>query len=206
MLDAVDTLLRLPLFLVEEQLLRRKKIVVRRLLLMGESSDPRPEEVEITDGLEHNLVLYVGVQGGVIPLHPLMLWEVSERTANYGVFFVQSILDKNVKFVTINNDEIRREELHVDLLDRLAGERIAKETATLAGGLDFVREWMERSPGKQETATGEVSWGDLDTATVKWYASKMGVSQERTPQEIIREHLLDGRENLSEDEIKQLQL
>ncbi len=205
-LEAVDALLRLPLFLVEEQVLKKKKIVVRRLLLMGESSDPRPEEVEITDGLEHDLVLYIGVQGGVIPLHPLMLWEISQRTANYGVFFVHSVSEKSVRFVTVNDDEIRREELYSDLLNRLAGERIVKETAALAGGLDFMREWMDRTPGKQERATGEVPWGDLDTATVKWYASKMGDSREKSPREIIREHLLDGRENLSEDEIKQLQL
>lgn len=205
-LEAVDTLLKLPLFLVEEQILRKKKIVVRRLLLMGESSDPRPEEVEITDGLEHNLVLYVGVQGGVMPLHPLMLWEVSRSTANYGVFFVQSILGNNVKFVTINDNEIRREELHAELLGRLAGERVAKETATLASGFDFVREWMSKAPGNQEKATGEVSWEDLDAATVKWYTGKVGASQDRSSQEIICEYLLDGRESLVEDEIKQLQL
>ena len=205
-LEAVDTLLRLPLFLVEEQLLRRKKIVVRRLLLMGESSDPRPEEVEITDGLEHDYVLYVGVQGGVIPLHPLMLWEISQSTANYGVFFVQSILDSSVKFVTINNDEIRREELHAELQERLAGEKVAKETATLASGLDFMREWMAKAPGDQDETTAEVPWEALDAATVKWYAGKVEASQDKSSQEVIREHLLDGRESLAVDEIKQLQL
>ncbi len=205
-LEAVDTLLRLPLFLVEEQQLRRKKIVVRRLLLMGESSDPKPEEVEITDGLENDLVLYVGVQGGVIPLHPLMLWEISRRSANYGVFFIHSICDDNVKFVTINDDEIQREDLHTDLLDQLAGKRVAKETATLSEGIDFMREWMSKAPGKPEGTTVEVPWQDLDSATVKWYADKLEASAEENPQETIREHLLDGRNDLSEEEIKQLRL
>ncbi len=205
-LEAVDTLLRLPLFLVEEQQLRRKKIVVRRLLLMGESSDPKPEEVEITDGLENDLVLYVGVQGGVIPLHPFMLWEISRRSANYGVFFIHSLSDENVKFVTMNDDEIQREDLRTDLLNRLAGERVAKETAALSEGIDFMREWMSKAPKKEEETTEEVPWQDLDSATVRWYAGKLEASAERNPQESIREHLLDGRNSLSEDEIKQLRL
>ena len=205
-LEAVDTLLRLPLFLVEEQVLKKKKIMVRRLLLMGESSDPWPEEVEITAGLEHDLVLYIGVQGGVIPLRPFMLWEISQRTANYGVFFVHSISEKSVKFVTVNADEIRREGLYTDLLNRLTGEKVAKETATLADDRDFMREWMERNPGKQRRETGEVPWEDLESTTVRWYASKTVASQGRDPQEIIRERLLDGRKDLSEDEIGQLRL
>lgn len=204
-LESVDTLLKLPLFLVEEQQLRKKKIVARRLLLMGESSDPRPEEVEVAGGLEHDFVLYVGVRGGVLPLSPFMLWEISQRTDNYGIFFVHSVFEQKMRFVTVNDDEISRDELHADLLGRLTGERIAKETAALASGLDFMREWMERVPG-QEKVTGEVPWEDLDAATVKWYAAKVGASSESDSQVAIIEHLLDGRESLDEDEIQQLQL
>ena len=181
--------------------------MVHRLLLMGESSDPKPEEVELTDGLEHNFVLYIGVRGGVIPLYPLMLWEVSERTANYGVFFIQSILEENVKFVTLNDDEIRRTEPYADLLGRLNGDRVAAEAVTLASGLDFVREWRNRTPGEQRGTSEEVPWDEMDEATLGWYASKIGNSQVgKGTQEIIREHLLDGRETLSEDEARQLKL
>lgn len=51
---------------------------------------------------------------------------------------------------------------------------------------------------------GDVPWQDLNDATLKWYASKLEDSHGRSPQEVIREHLLDGRRNVSEDEAKQL--
>ena len=44
-LRALDSIFRLPLFVVEEQHLEGKKIIARRLLLMGESQDPLPEEI-----------------------------------------------------------------------------------------------------------------------------------------------------------------
>src|SRR5208282_1445860 len=58
-LKGVDGLLMLPLFVVEEQQLVQRVIRARRLLLMGESADPPPDEIEITEGVEDLGVPYV---------------------------------------------------------------------------------------------------------------------------------------------------
>ncbi len=52
-----------------------------------------------------------------------------------------------------------------------------------------------------------VSWGELDAATVAWYGAKLGVAG--SPDDIhstIRAQLLDGREFLHADEMRQLQI
>jgi predicted HTH transcriptional regulator len=209
-LSAVEPMLRLPLFLVEEQRLVSKKVMVLRLLLMGESSDPIPEEVELSDGLEHVRVLYVGVAGGAIPLYPLMVWGLSHRTANYGIFFVQSITDKGVKFITVNDDALEGgDEIRDDLRERLAGGGVSKETVCLSGGVDFLKEWNQKKftiamPRAQEEK--EIPWDDLDGETLRWYGRKLDASTEKDVHDVIRERLLDGRDRLTDDEVRQILL
>src|SRR6266849_5210988 len=65
-LGALDSIFRLPLFVVEEQHLEGRKIIARRLLLMGESQDPLPEEIEINAGFERSRSPYIGLPDGVL--------------------------------------------------------------------------------------------------------------------------------------------
>lgn len=51
-LNGVDGLLTQPLFVVEEQQVVQRTIRARRLLLMGESADPAPDEIELEGSVE----------------------------------------------------------------------------------------------------------------------------------------------------------
>src|ERR1700722_14945548 len=50
-LTGIHGLLSLPLFVVEEQQVVQRIIRARRLLLMGESADPAPDEIELAEAL-----------------------------------------------------------------------------------------------------------------------------------------------------------
>ena len=61
----------------------------------------------------------------------------------------------------------------------------------------------------REGVARDVPWGDLDGATLAWY---VGLLRERlklaggTPAEIVREHLLDGRGEVPEGDLRQIRL
>ncbi len=82
-LEALDSIFRLPLFVVEEQRVESKKFIARCLLLMGESQDPLPEEIEINTDLERIRSPYIGLPDGVLCLYPFLIWELVTAKANY---------------------------------------------------------------------------------------------------------------------------
>src|SRR5260370_38599703 len=143
-LEAMASILRLPLFVIEEQHLGGRKIIARRLLLMSESQDPLPEEIEINAGFERSRSPYVGLPDGVLCLYPFLIWELVTAKANYSIYFIHSIPKKNLKYTTISSDHWEHNsELHNQIQERLSGVVIPEETVCLKNGTSFLHERQE---------------------------------------------------------------
>ena len=210
-LESLDPLLRMPLFLVEEQRLVSRKPVARRLLLMGERADPLPEEVELSEALELDRAPYVGLTDGALCLRPLLHWDIVQQRSNYGIYFLHAI-NKELTFITIHSErEERNGVLAGELQQRLTGTLISKETVTLRKGASFAREWSDRRRGIEQELqlrSGLVPWGELDLATLRWYGVQLGLptDDEEAIRTALSERLLDGRDRLLPDEVRQIVL
>ena len=210
-LGALDSIFRLPLFVVEEQRVESKKIIARRLLLMGESQDPLPEEIEMNADLERTRSLYIGLPDGVLGLYPFLIWELVTAKANYSIYFIHSIPEKNLKYTTISGDHWEHNsELHNQIHERLSGVIIPKETVLLKNGTSFLKEWQEKKRAIEQsrhTISGHIPWDELKNETVRWYGQQLGATasdNDEKVRQIISEHLFDGRDRLTPEEIRQV--
>src|SRR6266699_2603690 len=131
-LEALDSIFRLPLFVIEEQHLEGRKIIARRLLLMGESQDPLPEEIEINAGFERSHSPYIGLPDGVLCLYPFLIWELVTAKANYSIYFIQSIPERNLRYTTISSDHWEHNsELYNQIQTRLSGVAFSREAVLI---------------------------------------------------------------------------
>jgi predicted HTH transcriptional regulator len=210
-LGALDSIFRLPLFVVEEQRLEGRKIIARRLLLMGDSQDPLPEEIEINAGFERSRSPYIGLQDGVLCLYPFLIWELVTAKANYSIYFIQSIPERNLKYTTINDDDWEHNsELYSQIQERLGGVIIPKETALLKSGSSFLKEWLEKRGAIEQSRraiSGHIPWGELKNETVRWYGQQLEATASVTDEKIhriISKHLFDDRDRLTPEEIRQV--
>jgi len=210
-LGALDPIFRLPLFVVEEQRVESKKIIARRLVLMGESQDPLPEEIEMNTDLERTRSLYIGLPDGILCLYPFLIWEHVTAKANYSIYFIHSIPDKSLKYTTISDDHWEHNsELHNQIQERLSGVIIPEETVLLKSGSSFLKEWLEKKRAIEQARraiSGHIPWDELKTETVHWYGQQLVANANDTDEKvhrIISKHLFDGRERLTPEEIRQV--
>jgi len=209
-LEALNQILRLPLFLVEEQRLKAGKIIARQLVFMGDSADPQPEEVELNSGLREDRRFYLGLSDGAICLYPLLIWDLAEKTANFGIYFIHRILDTNLNFITVSSDDLDRNgELKGQMVSRLAGNLVPKESVSLANGDSFLKEWLQKRQAIEQFRqyiSGEIDWDALDTATLAWYGRHLDANDDTAIRQAIVDRLLDGRDRLNPDEVRQILL
>jgi len=207
-LKGLETVLRLPLFLFEEQVWNQQKLVGRRLLLMGESTNPVPDDVTLTNGVHNLNYLYLGLRSGVLPVYPFLVWHYSRRSAGFGVYFVHAIADGLVKYRSVSGDAFEDGGTLYGVAEQLlAAEPVPAEPVLLAGGENFQADWLAKRGVREQfwrQTLGEIPWDDFDRETLRWYASKLAPSGD--PREVIRGELLDGRDRLSPDEIRELSL
>jgi predicted HTH transcriptional regulator len=210
-LETLDPIFRFPMFVVEEQRVESKKYIARRLLLMGESEDPLPEEIEINTDLERIRSPYIGLPDGVLCLYPFLIWELVKVKANYSIYFIQSIPEKNLKYTTINSDDWEHNsELHNQIQERISGVIFPKEIVLLKNGSSFLKEWLEKKRAIEQSRlaiSGYIPWNELNNGTVRWYALQLGASVSDTDEKIHRimsKQLFDGRERLTPEEIRQV--
>jgi hypothetical protein len=176
---------------------------------MGESADPSPEEIEPSEGFAQDRVLYLGIRGGVLSLSPFILWGLVKQRENYGIYFIHAIKEKHLLYVTVNSDNSERNGgLTAEFTNLTSGAIVASESNTLHTGQDYVREWSERRRMLEEiaeTMRGDIPWDDFDPETLHWFARQLGATDEETSMRgVISEKLLDGRDRLSPNEIRQL--
>jgi len=209
-LTLLDRALCLPLFLFEEQDYSEGRFTARRLLLMGEA-EPIPQEVELKAGLNHKNSLYVGIRDGALCIDPMLIWEVAESRYCYGLHFIHSIGDKNLKFVSVDKDETIANGDRIKIISELTdGTCSTHEEIKPSSGIDFLKEWLkERSAREKALAqvSCDIPWDSFDKKTLGWYVNRIDSSaaEEQYPSVILKE-LLDGRLHLSPEEVHQLVL
>lgn len=210
-LGALEHILRLPLFLVEQQMMVRKQLTARRLLLMGESSDPAPEEIVLKESLLHDRSLYVGAEAGALDLFPFLIWDLSEAKANFSIYIIHRSGEGQLKYVTVDdNERERNSKLVASFASRIKGEPVPVEPVTLSDGSTLLAEWLKKRSVIErirQESSGEIPWDELDKGTLRWYAQHLGVGADETKiQGAIIERLLDARERLSPNEVRQIVL
>lgn len=210
-LRGVEGLLNLPLFLVEDQQFTRKVFLARRLLLMGESNDPSPEEVNLATGVEELNSPYLAVSQIVLKLPPALIWDLIEDKANFQLLFIDSVDATGTTYRTIAADKKAGKAGTADELRRLctSGKQPA-EAITLTGGWHLAREWTERRKLVEEGAQrgeGLIPWELLDPITMAWLAVRLDKERGHDhPADVIQRQLLDGRTSVNGHERCQLVL
>ena len=208
---ALEPLLGLPLFVVEDvRVIGRSKYLARRLLLMGESTDPLPEEIEVDGGFENQKTIYLGVPDGVISLFPFLVWDLVNPKSNYGIYFVNGFSNNGLRLITVHSDQFElKDPGYAQARELLGGKTVEKETVGLASGKTFYSHWVDARRTIDQTSdliSGRVSWEEFDTATLSWYGARLGSSSEEETRTIIVDRLLDGREYLTPVEVNQMKL
>lgn len=205
-----DCVLRLPLFLIEEQRKTSGKIMARVLLLMGETADPQPQTIQLaTDvSFDGEPAISFGDSSGTVA--PMLLWHAVEETGNVKLFVWDTIADKTLKYRTLDgfHKELNGAH-HARLCSLLAGGKAVPEGCTLSAGNSLLQWWLARRRAV-EAANAQISgwlpWKYTDLDTLKWYASQLGADASDDPKQVIQDRLLDGREHLQPFEIDQFVL
>jgi hypothetical protein len=210
-LRGVDGLLNLPLFIVEEQQFAKRIFRARRILMMGESNDPAPEEVDLSIGVDELNDPYVAVSQKILKLPPTLIWDLIEERANYQLLFVDSVDGEKTKYRTVSADKKSGPTGAADELRLLcAGDKRPAEEVILTDGRHLAREWTERRKLIEEAAQrgeGLIPWELLEPATMEWLAARLDKDGGGAdPIEVIQRHLLDGRTSINGHERRQIAL
>jgi len=209
-LKGVDSLLRLPLFVIEQQHLTRGKLVGQRLVLMGEAPDPSPDNIELATGLHWDGEPYVAVGSDALILYPMLVWRISEATGNVRLFVFDTIQERSVKYKAVEVSVYEGSIIESsDLHKILNGSFRSLESACLACGLSLCADWDNRRNALEqanEYLGGGIPWENLSEETLAWYASKLPHSHEGPSKAIIQSCLLDDRDHLDKSDLNQLVL
>lgn len=209
-LKSLEGVLGLPLFLIEDQQLWQGRVLARRLLLMGESDNPRPAEIELSSGLDEKNMLYLGTPSGALNLWPWLTWDLAEKRVTYAVFVIHKI-DKVIAYKSMFGDDIdRNSELVGVVMQRRASVYSTVEDVKLADNRSLIAEWGQERRALERLAAQKgmaVPWAKLDQRTIAWYSNRLNVSEEvLPPEQMIQTVLLDGRDMLLPDEFRQIVL
>ena len=209
-LSGVNGLLMLPLFIIEDQQLVHKVIRARRLLLMGESADPAPDEIEIAEGFDELGVPYIAVNSDLLKLPPIVVWELVQQRANMRLLFLDRVSPRSCRYKTVEGDETDAPpERAAEVIQLCEGRKRTSERIELRDGRHLAREWGEKRRLIEETgARGEglIPWDLLDQDALGWFVAHLADKAEGTPSEIICDRLLDGRTSINGHERRQLVL
>ncbi len=213
LLDAVDTVLSFPLFVPEDQRIgKKKRIILRRLLFMGASSDPEPEEVGVTEALDHTEAVYLGLPGGAILIDPFLLWHAAEDTKDFRIYVFDTVKDSSILYKNaFSSPFVAGPEHHERFSSLVAGQQSSVEPCTLDSGKTLVAEWRSRRRKIEDSRgaeSGNVPWASYDPGTLRWYAERLDpeAGPGKQPQQIIAERLLDGQDDISSRELRELGL
>lgn len=207
-LVGVDALLCRPLFIVEEQRVIRKTIRARRLLLMGESADPAPDEIELNAALDEDRVPYLAIDERVLKLRPALVWDLVEERANYQLHFIDAVKERTGDYKTVDGTrKPATAEALSELADLCGGMLRAAEAAKLSSGVDLAREWSDRRrliEDAGQRGEGLVPWERMDEPTLRWFASRLTGKADVPARDAVAERLLDGRTSVNAQERRQL--
>lgn len=221
MLQGIAPLASHPLFVVDAQKLVRRETHIVRLMLMGQQSDPVPEQLPVTEAFYEDKRLYLGIQDGALMLHPMLVWDLETNRATQGIYLLHRIRADALAYESLAAYNAPANlPAPAEIKDLLQGLTVSLEPAKLPDGRSFVEEWQERQQqlnSGQVISTQTVPWNDFDSGTLRWYTQVLkkhvaatggdtdAVDWNQAPS-VIRQFLLDGRGDVTPDERRQLLL
>lgn len=207
---SADCVLRLPLFLIEEQRRTGGKIMARILLLMGETADPQPQVIQLAADVSFDgePAVSFGDHSGTVA--PMLLWHAVEETGNAKLFVWDTVAEKTLKYRTLDglHGEMNGTH-HARLCSLFAGGKASPEGCSLSAGDSLMRWWLTRRKSVEAAnaqITGWIPWKYTDFETLKWYASHLATDSTSEARDVIQAKLLDGRDCLQPFEIDQFVL
>lgn len=209
-IESLKAILSFPLILVEQQSLEKGQIIARTLWLMGDSPDPKPNELCLDSGINDIRVPYVAIGKELLSLFPVVMWDAMPKKENYGLLLLDSIREKKIRFQSMYSDRIETNGDRISSLRSLFdGETISTEIVHLKSGNTLSSFWREENLQRLEAIKryqGSMPWELFDMNTVEWYANrindKTGLEKSRA-EDVINERLFEGRLRFSENDRNQ---
>lgn len=204
---SADCVLRLPLFLVEEQRKTGGRIMARILLLMGETADPQPQIIQLATDVSFDGEPAVSFGDASGTVAPMLLWHAVEETGNAKLFVWDTVAEKTLKYRTL--DGLHKElngAHHTRLCTLFGGGKKPPETCSLADGESLHLWWLARRKvveAANAKVSGWIPWKFTELDTLKWYVAQLGANAAADPKRLIQDKLLDGRDHLQPFEIDQ---
>lgn len=210
-ISALEGVLGLPLFIIDNITVEKKLLYAQRLLLMGESQDPIPDRIALSAPLEI-MTPYLAISHEVIPLPPMAVYVLIEKQYDFQLAFLDSVDSKNrlLLFKTLDSERYEDEENHAELSSLFAGAREEVDKLHLGDGSTLPQAWRRKRRVIEEagrSAEGKIPWESFSSDTVAWYASRLPGKSGEQPKDRIVEELLHGRSRgLAFEELNQLSL
>ncbi|MGC8603862.1 MAG: hypothetical protein ACP5VS_09260, partial [Desulfomonilaceae bacterium] len=209
-IESLKSVLSFPLLLIEEQRLEKRQIIARTLWLMGDSPDPKPDELSLDSGINDIKVPYVAIGEELLSLFPIVLWDAMPKRETYGLLLLDSIRENKMRFQSMYSD---RTETNGDRMSSLKslfnGETISSEIVHLKDGNTLSSYWRGESAQRLEALKrheGSMPWDLFDVTILEWYANrikdKTGKEQAKAA-EVVKEKLFGGRVRFPENDRKQ---
>ena len=213
-LDAVRPVCELPLFYLDSVEWASPAFRASGSLVMGEG-EPTPQTfpVQSAPPFPETKRLYVGTYGGLLSVHPKLVWDYQAARSTRSVFLLHSVGESALGYdAVVEGGEPHTPPAPDDLVGMLRGTvRQPAVALPLGDGRRLDEVWAERRESLLSGAAGAVrpvDWSALDGPTLAWYARLLAsrLSTTGAPAEAVRVALLDGRGDVTPDEHRQLQL
>ncbi|MEI6063565.1 MAG: ATP-binding protein [Pseudanabaena sp. ELA748] len=212
LLAGINPLCSLPLFLVDTQKPIKKVNHIQRLLLMGESGEPMPQSIGVSDYFMYDKRLFIGTHDGALALHPMLVWGMERDRAAQSIYLIHKVNPNSLEYRSLAAENQPTEPpLTEDLLRLIQGELVPIESIALQDGRSFLEEWQDlQSQIRQGMVTRSIDWTALDAETLRWYSNVLKARDKEkfanniSAEEVIRTVLLDGRGELPPEEWLQM--
>lgn len=221
-LGSLEGLLSLPLFVLKTVEVRDRRMYAQRLLLMGESRDPFPDEIQLLEPLQ-DLMPYVALRDVALPLPPSMLFAQIKTRPVQRLALLDKVEEDRLVLQTLDSEVVQEYDARNAWDEIFSDQTSAPHVVRLAEGSEpLPNEWAKRRKRIEAAvrqAEGVPPWTDYDKQTLDWYATQLASraaetdtgscteSATRSSVDIIVAELLDGRSSgLTDPELRQLLL
>lgn len=182
-----------------------------------------PQQVAVSETFMEDKRLYVGTEQGALPLHPMLVRDLERDRAAQGIYLIHQISSNQLLYKSLTVfSQPTTPPIPADLLRLLEGEPVPIEAIALNDGRSFLEEWAEQRDlilSGKANMTQTVEWTELAQETLRWYSGvlkhrvnldnlqEQGIKVDwNKPPDVIRQILLDGRGEVTADELRQLVL
>jgi hypothetical protein len=178
---------------------------------MGDSLDPSPESLEISDAI-HNSKPYISFKTTALQLPPAIIWEIVAARRDYQLQFIEHVNENSISYQSLTADKLTKDNdsLCQELLGLLRGDTRDNEELRLAHGERLDAQWTRLRNHIEErlkVEIGALPWGEFDPNTLAWYAKKLDPESGKPPRQLLSKKLFNNKTSgFSQEEMQQATL